>query len=218
MAIVNGSGLAATHRGRGLEVRRAVTSAAARRPRSHASTAMPPAAWPMSPSTRPAPEGATESGGPVTSIGSRCRHQLPLTLPTQGPHGSPARSPRAEPKLRSRSLGGRRFGPKKALPSERPTRMAGARSLTRCRRRATTTGVAAGVISEMPPRARQLTRPNGVSMTTRMWRRGEADLAPLARTERALRSARQPKLAGPRSATARDRRSSDRPDGPHAGG
>jgi hypothetical protein len=79
----------------------------------------------------------------------------------------PTQRPPTKRKLRWRCPGGRRFGRQNALPTPKdPTRMVGTRSQARCRLCATTTDVAVGVISEMPPRARQLTRPNGWSTMT----------------------------------------------------
>jgi len=166
----------------------------------------------MSPSTGPVPEGTTGGGGRGALIGRRCHHQQPLVLPA---HESQGRLPGRRVRSRSSVHGppaGSGSGRKRPSPPRDP-RAGGSTLPDLCRRRATTTGVAAGVIFEVPPRARRLTRPNGVSMTAVVRRRARRTslhaLAPDVRCR--LRGARQPKPAERRAATARDRRSSDRP-------
>jgi hypothetical protein len=131
------------------------------RPRSRVKTASASTLGPMSPSLRAAGRPEGRLAGPrrsrqgrdlVTPTSVRCRHQTPTTLPTCGPVELSSWLPPVKPKLRGRYPGGRRFGRQNALPTPTdPARLARARSQAKCHRHATTTRVAAGVISTSLP-------------------------------------------------------------------
>jgi len=121
----------------------------------------------MSPSTRRAPEGATgtaasscrSAGGVTTDCEPRFRRADP-------PDACPATAPKAEASWAVPWRAAART--QNVLPTPKdPTRMVEAHFQARCRLHATTTSVAAGVISEVPPRARQQTHPKQRSSMTR---------------------------------------------------
>lgn len=154
--------------------------AMARRPRDRSTSAVPRGRPSVSPPASNAPRfhGASASAdatkarqpGRRTESRSPRATQAPLTghtLPgaTQAPWLPARRSPR-RPEGQHDDTRGTSAGSdgKTSSPTRRPeARGWGASSQSSDRRRTTTTDVAAGVILEVPPRARRLTRPNGWS-------------------------------------------------------